>query len=163
MQWTADRNAGFSAAESAAIYFPIIVDAPYGYQTINVEAQEKTATSLLQWTRAIVRLRRRYKAFGRGTFEPLAPANTRVLAFLRRYDDEVLLCVNNLARHAQYVELDLSEFDGWTPMELWSGEPFPVVGDRPYMLTMSGRDFLWFRLVPAGGPAHLDAVAEVGA
>ena len=86
-------------------------------------------TSLLQWVRAIVRLRRRYRAFGRGTFEPLAPENRRVLAFLRRWEDEVILCVNNLARHAQYVELDLREFDGWSPMELWSGQAFPTIGD----------------------------------
>jgi maltose alpha-D-glucosyltransferase/alpha-amylase len=163
MQWTADRNAGFSGAESAALYFPTIVDAPYGYQTINVEAQERTETSLLQWTRAILTLRRRYRAFSRGSFEPLAPENRRVLAFLRRYGDEVMLCVNNLARHAQYVELDLSEFAGWSPMELWSGQGFPAISSRSYLLTLSGRDFLWFKLQPPGGPARLGAVAPVGA
>jgi maltose alpha-D-glucosyltransferase/alpha-amylase len=163
MQWSADRNAGFSEADSAALYFPVISDPPYGYQMINVEAEERTSSSLLKWTRAIVALRRRYRAFGRGTFEPLAPENRRVLAFLRRYEDEVILCVNNLARHAQYVELDLREFLGWSPMELWSGQAFPSVGELPYLLTMSGRDFLWFRLMPPGGPPRLGAVAEVGA
>ncbi len=163
MQWSDDRNAGFSSAESAALYFPVIVDPPYGYHSINVAAQTRTPTSLLQWQRALVRLRRQYRAFGRGTFEPLAPENRRVLAFLRRYEDEVILCVNNLARHAQYVQLDLGEFEGWSPKELWSGQPFPTITSAPYLLTMSGRDFYWFRLVPPGGPRRLGAVAEVGA
>jgi maltose alpha-D-glucosyltransferase/alpha-amylase len=163
MQWSADRNAGFSEAPSAALYFPVISDPPYGYQTVNVAAEESTSTSLLQWTRAIVRLRGRYRAFGRGTFEPLAPENRRVLAFLRRYEGEVILCVNNLARHAQYVELDLIEFNGWSPIELWSGQAFPTINERPYLLTMSGRDFLWFQLMPPGGPRRIGAVAEVGA
>jgi maltose alpha-D-glucosyltransferase / alpha-amylase len=163
MQWSADRNAGFSSVPSAALYFPVIVDPPYGYQTVNVEAQEATLTSLLQWVRAIVRLRRQYSAFGRGSFEPLAPENRRVLAFLRRWEDQVILCVNNLSRHAQYVELDLRKFDGWSPMELWSGQAFPKIGQLPYLLTMNGRDFLWFRLMPAGGPDRLGAVGLVGA
>ncbi len=163
MQWSADRNAGFSEATSAALYFPVISDPPYGYQTINVAAEESTSTSLLKWMRALVKLRGCYRAFGRGTFEPFTPENRRVFAFLRRYDDEVILCVNNLARHAQYVELDLTEFLGWSPMELWSGQAFPTVTQRPYLLTMSGRDFLWFRLMPPGGPRRLGAVAEVGA
>ncbi|HEV7993884.1 MAG TPA: maltose alpha-D-glucosyltransferase [Gemmatimonadaceae bacterium] len=163
MQWSADRNAGFSTVPSAALYHPVISDPPYGYQTVNVEAQETTVTSLLQWIRAIVKLRRRYHAFGRGTFEPLAPENRRVLAFLRRWQDEVILCVNNLSRHAQYAELDLSAFDGWSPMELWSGYAFPRITDRPYLLTMNGRDFLWFRLMPPGGPERLGAIAPVGA
>jgi maltose alpha-D-glucosyltransferase/alpha-amylase len=104
-----------------------------------------------------------YRALGRGTIDPLDPANRRVLAFLRRWDDEVILCVNNLARHAQYVELDLREFDGWSAMELWSGQAFPAIGSHPYLLTMSGRDFLWFRLMPPGGPTRLGAIAPVGA
>ena len=163
MQWSSDRNAGFSAADNAALYFPLIVDAPYGYHTINVEAQEKTASSMLQWMRAIIKLRARYHAFGRGTFEPLAPENRRVLAFLRRHGDEIILCVNNLARHAQYVELDLHEFDGWSPMELWSGQAFPTIRKNAYLLTLSGRDFLWFKLQPPGGPLRLGAVSPVGA
>ena len=163
MQWSADRNAGFSEADSAALYFPVISDPPYGYQMVNVEAQERTASSFLEWIRAIVELRSRYRAFGRGTFEPLLPNNRRILAFYRRHKDEVILCINNLARHAQYVELDLSEFDGWSPMELWSGQAFPAIAKTPYLLTMSGRDFYWFRLMPPGGPARLGAVAEQSA
>jgi maltose alpha-D-glucosyltransferase/alpha-amylase len=163
MQWSPDRNAGFSSVDSAALYFPVIVDAPYGYQTVNVEAQERTSSSLLQWLRAIVHLRRKYRAFGRGTFEPLAPENRRVLAFLRRYGDEVILCVNNLARHAQYVELDLAEFDGWSLLELWSGHAFPAIDRVPYRFTLNGRDFMWFKLEPPGGPQRLGAVSEESA
>ena len=163
MQWTPDRNAGFSSVDSAALYFPVIADPPYSYHSVNVEAQERMASSLLQWMRAIIRLRRKYHAFGRGSFEPLAPQNRRVLAFLRRHDGEIILCVNNLARHAQYVELDLREFAGWSPMELWSGQAFPTIGTLPYLLTLSGRDFLWFRLQPPGGPERLGAIAPVGA
>ena len=160
MQWTPDRNAGFSIVESAALYFPVIADPPYSYHSVNVEAQERTSSSLLHWVRAIVQLRRKYLAFGRGSFEPLAPENRRVLVFLRRFADEVILCVNNLARHAQYVELDLREFDGWSPMELWSGQAFPKIGTLPYLLTLNGRDFMWFKLQPPGGPARLGAGAK---
>ena len=163
MQWSADRNAGFSESDGAALYFPVINDPPYGYQVINVDAQERTTSSLLKWVRAIVELRGRYRAFGRGSFDPLQPHNRHVLAFLRRHDDEVILCVNNLARHAQYAELDLSEFDGWSPMELWSGQAFPAISTQPYLLTMSGRDFYWFRLMPPGGPARIGAAAEQSA
>ena len=163
MQWTPDRNAGFSSVESAALYFPVIADPPYDYYSVNVEAQERTSSSLLLWTRAIIRLRRKYQTFGRGTFEPLAPENRRVLVFLRRYDGEIILCVNNLARHAQYVELDLREFDGWSPIELWSGHAFPRIGTLPYLLTLNGRDFMWFKLEPPGGPARLGAVSRESA
>ena len=104
-------------------------------------------------------LRRKYHAFGRGSFEPLAPENRRVLAFLRRHGDEIILCVNNLARHAQYVELDLREFLGWSPMELWSGHAFPAIGEAPYLLTLNGRDFMWFKLARPGGPERLGAVS----
>jgi maltose alpha-D-glucosyltransferase/alpha-amylase len=113
--------------------------------------------------RAIVRLRRKYHAFGRGTFEPLAPQNRRVLAFLRRYDGEIILCINNLARHAQYVELDLREFEGWSPIELWSGHAFPKIGELSYLLTLNGRDFMWFKLQPPGEPNRLGAVAQESA
>ena len=106
---------------------------------------------------------RRYKAFGRGTFEPLDPQNRRVLVFLRRFEDEIILFGNNLARHAQYVELDLREFAGWSPIELWSGQAFPKVGEAPYLLTLNGRDFYWFRLMLPGSPQRLGAVAQVGA
>jgi maltose alpha-D-glucosyltransferase/alpha-amylase len=149
--------------DSAALYFPVIADPPYSYHAVNVESQERTSTSLLHWMRAIIRLRRRYRAFGRGTFEPLAPQNRRVLVFLRRLGDEIMLCVNNLARHTQYVEIDLRAFDGWSPMELWSGQAFPKIGTLPYLLTMNGRDFMWFKLEPPGGPQRLGAAAKESA
>ena len=163
MQWSADRNGGFSESENAALYFPVVNDAPYGFQMVNVDTQERSPSSLLSWVRAIVALCASYHSFGRGTFEPIAAENRRVLAFIRRHHDEIILCVNNLARHAQYAELDLGEFKGWSPMKLWSGQAFPVIGTRPYQLTMSGRDFFWFRLMPPGGPERLGAVASAGA
>jgi maltose alpha-D-glucosyltransferase/alpha-amylase len=129
---------------------------------VNVEVEERTPSSLLHFVRAIVKLRRRHRAFARGSFEPLAPENRHVLVFLRRWDDEIILCVNNVAHHAQYVELDLSEFDGWRPIELWSGNPFPKIGTMPYLLTLNTRDFLWFKLEPPDGARRLDAASSVG-
>ena len=148
MQWSDDKNSGFSEGDSAALYSPVIVDPPYGYHTINVEAQERTPTSLLRWMRRLIGVRKAQKAFGRGTQEFLHPANKKVLVFLRRYESEVVLCVNNLSRYAQPVELDLREFSGLVPIELWSCEPFPAIGDLPYFFTMAPHGFLWFRLVP---------------
>ena len=147
MQWSDDKNAGFSDGDSAALYSPVIVDPPYGYHTINVDAQERTSTSLLRWMRRLIGVRKAQKAFGRGTQEFLHPANKKVLVFLRRYENEVVLCVNNLSRYAQPVELDLREFSGLVPIELWSCEPFPAIGDLPYFFTMAPHGFLWFRIV----------------
>ena len=147
MQWSDDKNAGFSEGDSAALYSPVIVDPPYGYHTINVDAQERTSTSLLRWMRRLIGVRKAQKAFGRGTQEFLHPANKKVLVFLRRYENEVVLCVNNLSRYAQPVELDLREFSGLVPIELWSCEPFPAIGDLPYFFTMAPHGFLWFRIV----------------
>ncbi len=149
MQWNADRNGGFSEADSAALYAPLIVDPPYGYVGINVNAQERTSTSLLRWMRRLIAVRKEYKAFGRGSWEPIHPENRRVLGFLRRYADEVILCVNNLSRYAQFVELDLREFSGMVPLELWSKNCFPPIGTLPYLLTLGPHTFLWFRLLPA--------------
>ncbi|GAC1622661.1 MAG: hypothetical protein NVS4B13_12410 [Candidatus Elarobacter sp.] len=151
MQWSGDRNAGFSEADAMALYSPLIVDAPYSYQAVNVEAQERTQTSLLRWMRRVIGVRQKYRAFGRGSFEPLKPANRRTLVYLRRYGDEVLLCVNNLSRYAQFAELDLHEFAGWAPVELFSEQPFPPIGEMPYLLTLGPHGFLWFRLDSGGG------------
>jgi maltose alpha-D-glucosyltransferase / alpha-amylase len=148
MQWSIDRNAGFSEAEMAALYSPVIADPPYSYHSVNVAAQERTPTSLLLWMRRLVKVRKRYQAFGRGTFQALDPNNRRVLVFLRRYRDEVILCVNNLSRFAQFVELDLREFSGQVPLELWGNIPFPPIGDLPYLLTLGPHNFLWFRIMP---------------
>ncbi|MDQ6827448.1 MAG: maltose alpha-D-glucosyltransferase [Gemmatimonadota bacterium] len=153
MQWNGSWNAGFSDADSAALYSPVIVDPPYGYQGINVMASERTQTSLLRWMRRLIKVRAQSKAFGRGTWEPCKPANKRVLVFLRRYKDDVvddvIMCVNNLSRYAQYVELDLREFTGWTPIEMYSNEPFPKIGELPYLLTLGPHTFLWFKLARA--------------
>ncbi|HJR62273.1 MAG TPA: maltose alpha-D-glucosyltransferase [Gemmatimonadaceae bacterium] len=156
MQWNGSWNAGFSDGDHAALYSPIIMDLPYSFQAVNVTAQERTQTSLLRWMRRLIRVRKQYKAFGRGTWESLHPANRQVLCFLRRYDTETLLCVNNLSRYAQYVELDLHQFAGWTPVETWSQKPFPRIGELPYLLTLAPHGFLWFRLdrpdaTPPGG------------
>jgi maltose alpha-D-glucosyltransferase/alpha-amylase len=148
MQWSPDRNAGFSEADTAALFSPLIVDPPYGYHTVNVVAQERVPTSLLRWMRRLISVRQQYKAFGRGAWEPLDAANRRVLVFLRRYRDETILCVNNLSRFAQYVELDLRQFNGLVPLELWSKNCFPPIGELPYLLTLGPHNFLWFRLLP---------------
>jgi maltose alpha-D-glucosyltransferase/alpha-amylase len=148
MQWSSDRNAGFSEADTAALFAPLIVDPPYGYHTVNVVAQERVPTSLLRWMRRLIAVRQEFKAFGRGTWEPVDAANRRVLVFLRRYKDETILCVNNLSRFAQYVELDLREFHGMMPLELWSKNCFPPIGELPYLLTLGPLNFLWFRILP---------------
>ncbi len=149
MQWSADRNAGFSEADTAALYSPLIVDPPYGYHTVNVQAQERVPTSLLRWMRRLIAVRQQYKAFGRGTWEPVDADNRRVLVFLRRYRDETILCVNNLSRFAQFVELDLHEFNGMVPLELWSKQCFPPIGQLSYLLTLGPHNFLWFRILPS--------------
>jgi maltose alpha-D-glucosyltransferase/alpha-amylase len=147
MQWSPDRNAGFSEADTAALYSPLIVDPPYGYHTVNVTAQERVPTSLLRWMRRLIAVRQQYQAFGRGTWEPIDAANRRVLVFIRRYRDETIMCVNNLSRFAQYVELDLREFNGMIPLELWSKTCFPPIGELPYLLTLGPHNFLWFRIL----------------
>jgi maltose alpha-D-glucosyltransferase/alpha-amylase len=148
MQWSSDRNAGFSEADTAALYSPLIVDPPYGYHTINVVAQERVPTSLLRWMRRLIAVRKQYQAFGRGAWEAVDAANRRVLVFLRSYRDETILCVNNLSRFAQFVELDLRRFTGLVPLELWSKQSFPPVGELPYLLTLGPHNFFWFRLLP---------------
>ena len=151
MQWSADRNGGFSDAEAAALYAPLIVDSPYSYHSVNVSAQEKTPTSLLRWMRRLIQVRCKHKAFGRGTFQALAPANKKVLVFLRSYGADTILCVNNLSRFYQYVELDLSAYVGHQPVELWGDTPFPVIGETPYLLTLGPHNFMWLQLKKVQG------------
>ena len=148
MQWSDSRNAGFSEAEVAAIYSPVVVDAPYGYLAVNVEAQERTQTSLLRWMRRTIRVRQRSQAFSRGTMEMLPVQNQRVLAFVRQYGDEIILCVNNLSRYAQPVQVDMRRWAGWTPVELYSDQPWPKVGELPFLITLGPHTFLWFRMNP---------------
>jgi maltose alpha-D-glucosyltransferase/alpha-amylase len=149
MQWSDGKNAGFSDAHAQALFAPVISDPPYGYQGVNVDAQERTPTSLLRWMRRLIAVRKQFKAFGRGTQRFLETGNQRVLVFLREYEDETILCVNNLSRYAQPVELDLRDFAGRVPVEVWSEQPFPSIGELPYFFTLGPHNFLWFRLVKA--------------
>ena len=146
MQWTPDRNAGFSRTDPARLYLPPIMDPVYGFESVNVEAQSRSPGSLLNWMKRIIAVRRAHKAFGRGSLEFLHPGNRKVLAYLREYGDESILCVANLSRSAQPVELDLSRFRGRVPVELMGGSSFPPLGELPYMLTLPGHSFYWFRL-----------------
>ncbi|HYJ13557.1 MAG TPA: maltose alpha-D-glucosyltransferase, partial [Thermomicrobiales bacterium] len=145
MQWSSDRNAGFSRADPARLYFPVIMDPVYGYQGVNVEAQQRTPTSLLNWMRMMINVRRRYRALGRGALRFLYPENQKVLAYLRESDGEVIFCVANLSRFVQAAEIDLSEFDGYTPVELIGDGPFPQIGTLPYFITLGPHGFYWFR------------------
>jgi maltose alpha-D-glucosyltransferase / alpha-amylase len=153
MQWSGDRNAGFSRADAARLYEPVIADPVYGFQAVNVEAQERLPTSLLEWMRRIIRVRKRYRAFGRGSLEFLNADNRTVLAYVRAYADEVLLCVVNLSRFVQPSQLDLSAYDGWQPIELIGEIAFPHIGELPYFLTMGPHSFYWFRLEQPGPAA----------
>jgi maltose alpha-D-glucosyltransferase / alpha-amylase len=146
MQWTSDRNGGFSKADFAQLYLPPLMDPVYGYQAINVEAQLRHSTSLLRWTRRFIALRKEHPVFGHGDYKPLAPSNTRIFAHIRTYEDDVILCVHNMARSAQAVELDLSEYEGRHPVELYGGSRFPRIGELPYLLTLAPRGFFWFQL-----------------
>jgi len=146
MQWSGDRNAGFSRANPQKLYLPIIIDPEYHYEAINVEAQQGNPHSLLWWTKRLLGLRRQHQAFSRGTIEFLDPQNRKILAFVRRYQDENLLVVANLSRFVQYVELDLSQFEGIAPIELFGQTPFPQIGRLPYLLTLGPHSFYWFSL-----------------
>jgi maltose alpha-D-glucosyltransferase/alpha-amylase len=162
MQWTPDRNAGFSHADPQRLYLPPVMDAVYGYEALNVEAQERSASSLLQWTRRLIATRRRYKAFGRGTINFLEPGNRKVLAFMREHEGEAMLCVANLSRVPQAVELDLARFDKHVPVEVLGQEPFPPVGTLPYLLTLPAYGYFAFRLTTDAKPPawHTERMAQ---
>ena len=150
MQWTNDRNAGFSRADPARLYSPVIMDPIYGYQAINVEAQERDASSLLQWMKNLIGLRKQFPVFGRGTLEFLDPTNRKVLAYVRRYEADAILCVANLSRAVQPVELDLEAFAGLTPVEMLGYTEFPAIGRQPYFLSVGPYGFYWFELQRRG-------------
>ncbi|HET9386332.1 MAG TPA: putative maltokinase, partial [Gemmatimonadales bacterium] len=150
MQWSPDRNAGFSRADPQRLYLPPIMDAIYGYEAVNVEAQSREPNSLLNWMRRLLAVRKTSQAFGRGKLTFLRPGNRKVLAYLREYGEEIVLCVANLGRSAQPVELDLSRFRGRVPVEMLGRTPFPPIGELPYLLTLPLCGFYWFRLAPAG-------------
>jgi maltose alpha-D-glucosyltransferase / alpha-amylase len=146
MQWTGDRNGGFSRADFAQLYLPPLMDPVYGFQAVNVEAALRTPTSLLRWLHRFIALRKEHPVFGLGTYEPLRPENPRVFAHIRRYADDIILCVHNLARTAQAVEFDLSEFAGYVPEEMLGRSKFPRIGELPYLLTLAPRGWFWFQL-----------------
>jgi maltose alpha-D-glucosyltransferase / alpha-amylase len=146
MQWNGGVNAGFSAADPERLWLPLISNALYGYQAVNVESQQRNPTSLLNWTRRLIEVRRSTRVFGRGSIEFLKPANHRVLAFTRTWGRETMLAVNNLAGTAQAVELDLSGLAGAIPIEMFGGSIFPRIGREPYTMMMGPYNFYWFRL-----------------
>ncbi len=148
MQWTADRNGGFSRATPQQLYLPPIMDPVYGFQAVNVEAQNSEASSLLNWMRRMISVRKQHPAFGRGTLTTLLPQNRKILAYVREYEGERILCVVNLSRAAQAVELDLSAWRGAVPVELAGNAAFPPIGTLPYMLTLPAYGFYWFLLAP---------------
>jgi maltose alpha-D-glucosyltransferase/alpha-amylase len=189
MQWNAERNAGFSRANPQRLYFPLILDPPYHYEALNVEAQQHNPNSLLWWFKRMIALRRQYRAFGRGSLEFLTPDNGKVLAFVRRYTphpqplapegrgeqtsaplpsgergrgegEERILVVANLSRLMQHVELDLNAFKGLVPVEMLGRTPLPAVGDRPYFLTLGPYAFYWFSLEPQPHPVFVAPPAE---
>jgi maltose alpha-D-glucosyltransferase / alpha-amylase len=163
MQWTPDRNAGFSTCDPQRLYLPLNMDPIYGYQALNVEAQQRNPGSLLHWTKRMIEIRKRHPVFGLGAYEELTSSNPSVLAFVREYTgppagdgvdlSDHVLCVNNLSRFPQPVELDLRRFKGVTPVECMGGVTFPPIGDLPYLLTLPGHGFYWF-VLPGPQPEH---------
>jgi maltose alpha-D-glucosyltransferase / alpha-amylase len=161
MQWTPDRNAGFSQANPGRLYLPTIMDPIYGFQAINVESQLNSSASLLHWTRRMIEIRKRHPAFALGDFNDLGGSNPSVLSYLREYrghadpadpespeTHDVVLCVNNLSRFPQPIELNLRPWEGWAPVELSGLVPFPPIGELPYLLTLPGHGFFWFQISP---------------
>ncbi|MBI2360657.1 MAG: alpha-glucosidase C-terminal domain-containing protein, partial [Deltaproteobacteria bacterium] len=146
MQWSADRNAGFSRANPQRLYLPVIIDPEYHYEACNAEAQQQNLHSLLWWTKRIIQLRKRHQSFSRGEIEFLYPENRKVLVFLRRHQDELVLAVANLSRFVQFAELDLSAFRGMIPVELFTQSDFPSIGELPYFITLGPHAFYWFKL-----------------
>jgi maltose alpha-D-glucosyltransferase / alpha-amylase len=146
MQWSGDRNAGFSRADPSALYQPVILDPIYNYQAVNVEAQLRSPTSQLNWLRRMIQVRREHKLFGRGSLEFVPCRNRRVVAYIRRLQDDIVLVVNNLSRFPQAVELDLSGYVGMTPIELTGRAAFPVVTEQPYRVTLGPYGFYWLDL-----------------
>src|SRR5437588_102003 len=146
MQWSSDRNAGFSRANPQQLYLPITIDPEYHYEAVNVENQQKNLSSLLWWMRRVIAMRKNFKAFSRGSLEFLYPDNPKVLAFLRRYEDEIVLVIVNLSRFAQSAELDLSRFAGCALMEMFSQNYFPPIGKSPYVITLGPHSHYWFVL-----------------
>ena len=158
MQWTGDRNAGFSRAVPAKLYSPVVMDPVWGYEAINVEAQQSDASSLLSWMRNMIALRKLFQVFGRGTLKFLSPSNRKVLVYIRETEQETVLCVANLSRFAQPVQLDLRAYAGMTPVEMLGYVEFPKIDQSPYALTLGQYGFLWLEL--QGSPQGRDTGIE---
>ncbi len=148
MQWSPDRNAGFSKANPQQLYLPVTIDPEYNYEAINVENQQKNLSSLLWWMRRVIAMRKNFRAFSRGTLQFLHPENSKVLAFLREFEGETILVVTNLSRYSQAVELDLARFAGCSLMEVFSQNRFPAIKETPYPITMGPHSHFWFALRP---------------
>ncbi|MDP9239808.1 MAG: maltose alpha-D-glucosyltransferase [Actinomycetota bacterium] len=146
MQWTPDRNGGFSSADPGRLYLPVIMDPIYGYQALNVESESNNTSSLLHWNRRMIQIRKEHPTFGLGDYAELGASNPSVLAFTRTFGDDVVLCVNNLSRFPQPVELDLRRYEGSTPIELTGRVHFPRIGELPFLLTLPGHGFYWFQI-----------------
>jgi maltose alpha-D-glucosyltransferase/alpha-amylase len=146
MQWTSDRNGGFSRCDPARLYLPMIMDPVYGYEAVNVEAQSRSLASLLSWTKRLIAVRKSSKVFSRGSLSFIRPTNRSVLVYVRQYEDEVLVCVANLSRSAQAAEIDMSPWRGRRPLELLGRTSFPVIGDSSYLVTLAPYGFFWLQL-----------------
>ncbi|HVT99704.1 MAG TPA: maltose alpha-D-glucosyltransferase, partial [Acidobacteriaceae bacterium] len=160
MQWSPDRNAGFSRANPAKLYSPVIMDPVWGYEAINVEAQQNDPSSLLNWMRNMIALRKLFQVFGRGSLRFLDASNRKILAYIRQYDGEMVLCVANLSRFAQPVQLDLSGMEGMTPVEMLGYVEFPTITKTPYSLTLGPYGFLWLEIQPS--MASAESASAVG-
>jgi maltose alpha-D-glucosyltransferase/alpha-amylase len=156
MQWSPDRNAGFSTCDPARLYLPVLMDAVYGYQAVNVEAEMRQSNSLLWWTKKMIEIRKRHPVFGLGSYEELGASNPSVLAYVREFGDDRVLCVANLSRFPQPVELDMRRFAGYRPVEMTGEVSFPSIGELPYLMTLPGHGHYWFALAPGdeGGYAR---------
>jgi maltose alpha-D-glucosyltransferase / alpha-amylase len=161
MQWSADRNGGFSKANPQRLFLPVVIDPEYLYESINVETQRNNPQSLWWWMKRLIALRQKHAAFGRGTLELLSPENAKVLAFLRKHDHETILVVANLSRFVQCVELDLSAYEGVMPIELFGQSRFPCIGKLPYLLTLGPHSFYWFSLEPCGTAPGQDSTSQL--
>jgi len=158
MQWTPDRNGGFSRCDPARLYLPPIMDPVYGYEAVNVEAQSRSLASLLSWTKRLVAVRKSSRVFGRGSIRFIRPANRSVLVYVRQFEDEILLCVANLSRSAQAAEIDLSAWRGRSPQEMLGRSSFPPIGNAPYVVTLAPYGFFWFRLCETVTPVEVRSV-----
>ncbi|KPK35121.1 MAG: alpha-amylase [Nitrospira bacterium SG8_35_1] len=161
MQWSADRNAGFSQVNPQKLYLPVIIDPGYHYEAVNVETQQTSSASLLWWMKHTIAIRKRFRAFSRGSLEFLTPENSKILSFIRQYENETLLVATNLSKYAQTAELDLTKYSGRFPEEVLSHNRFPVITDHPYMLTFTPHSYYIFELKEETGPADTGSVGEL--